>query len=103
MLIGGKKFLVFVVLVAVIATAFLFFKVSKTKPVAQNLLLPAGFRIETFIDKLNGPRVIEFDAKGRMLVSETGAGDVLIIQNQKKSTLLNGLKSPHGLAFYTDP
>ena len=103
MVISKKKLLTLVVLVVIIAAVFLVFKIAGTKPITQNLVLPTGFKIETYIDNLNSPRAIEFDAKGRMLVSETKAGNVLVIEGQKKSILLGDLRSPHGLAFYTDP
>ena len=74
------------------------------------LTLPDGFAIRKFADGLDGPRVIVFDPKERMLVSETKAGRVIILEDtngdgsaETKTILLDGLRSPHGLAFYEDP
>ena len=74
------------------------------------LNIPEGFRISVAAKDLNGPRVILFDAKGRMLVSETKAGRVSIFDPstvlgasggfENKRVLIENLKSPHGLAFY---
>jgi len=111
MKIYNRKVIIIVVLVIILAIVVFVFEKTRNGQITQNLLLPEGFKIETFADKLNGPRVIEFDATGRMLVSETKVGDILviedkskdgIIQDNEKSVLLNGLKSPHGSAFYTD-
>ncbi|MBI2063715.1 MAG: PQQ-dependent sugar dehydrogenase [Candidatus Yanofskybacteria bacterium] len=74
------------------------------------LTLPDGFAIRKFADGLDGPRVITFDSKDRMLVSETKAGRVIKLEDtdgdgsaETKTVLLKGLRSPHGLAFYEDP
>lgn len=74
------------------------------------LNLPEGFDISVAVNNLDGPRVILFDAKGRMLVSETKAGRVSILEDadqdgnfENKATLIENLKSPHGLDFYKDP
>lgn len=72
------------------------------------LSLPEGFQISIAAGDLEGPRVIAFDPSGRMLVSETKAGRVLVLEDKDgdgkfeiKRTLIENLKSPHGLAFYT--
>ena len=73
------------------------------------LNLPDGFKISVVAENFDGPRVILFDAKGRMLVSETKAGRVSVLDPsatdsfENKRVLIDGLKSPHGLDFYTDP
>ncbi len=67
--------------------------------------IPEGFEISVAASGLENPRVILFDPKGRMLVSETKAGRVSILEGaefETKRTLIKGLKSPHGLAFYVD-
>ena len=60
-----------------------------------------GYFMEVFARDLDDPRVIAFDAKGRMLISETDAGRVTIVSPERR-ILLEGLDNPHGLAFYTD-
>lgn len=73
------------------------------------LNVPEGFKISIAVKGLDNPRVILFDAKGRMLISETKAGRVSILEDkgkngdfETKSTLIENLKSPHGLDFYAD-
>jgi glucose/arabinose dehydrogenase len=75
--------------------------------------IPDGFNISIVAKDLENPRVIIFDPKGRMLVSETKAGRVSILDPstklgagdsfENKRVLIEGLKSPHGLDFYKDP
>ena len=76
------------------------------------LNLPEGFEISVIAKGLEDSRVIAFDPRGRMLVSETKAGRVSILDPsttlgaggfENKLTLIDGLKSPHGLDFYKDP
>ncbi|MDP3792293.1 MAG: PQQ-dependent sugar dehydrogenase [bacterium] len=71
------------------------------------LNVPEGFKISVFTKDLNSPRVMEFDPKGRMLVSETKEGKVVLLEDKDKNgkadeptTVLENLRSPHGLAFY---
>lgn len=72
-----------------------------------NLSISDGVRIEVFADGLEGPRVIAFDSSGKILISETKAGRVTLLDDENndgsvdnKKVLIEGLKSPHGLAFY---
>src|SRR3989338_8015056 len=74
------------------------------------LTVPDGFKISIVASGLTNPRVIAFDPKGRMLVSETKAGRVSILDPSTtlgargnfeiKRALIEGLKSPHGLDFF---
>src|SRR5690606_17989934 len=71
-----------------------------------HLSVPEGCYIDVFAEELSGPRVIAFDPAGRMVVSETRAGRVSVLENKdqngkadERRTLLNGLNRPHGLAF----
>lgn len=71
------------------------------------LFINDGFNINVFDKSLEDPRVIVFDSAGRMIVSETKAGRVIILEDKDKNgiaetkrTLLSGLNKPHGLAFY---
>lgn len=91
-------------------------KIDKTKNDNLSFLnFPDGFDISVAANNLDGPRVILFDSKGRMLVSETKAGRVSILDPVKsqngqianesfehRRVLIGGLKSPHGLVFYKD-
>lgn len=110
--ISDKKIIIPVAFAAILIIVFFAFKkIEINPPAVQDLTLLGGFKIETYADKLSGPRVMEFDGKGRILVSQTEAGNVLVIedknkdgsiQDNEKSILLGNLKSPHGLAFFTD-
>ena len=73
------------------------------------LKLPDGFKIDIFAKDLENPRVIAFDPAGRALVSETKTGKVLMLKDsdndgkaEDKVVILENLKQPHGLDFYTD-
>src|SRR3989344_3446839 len=73
------------------------------------LSMPEGFKISVIAKDLENPRVILFDAKGRLLVSETKAGRVSVLEDankdgsfENKRALIDNLKAPHGLDFYKD-
>ena len=69
------------------------------------LNVPEGFKISVAVKGLENSRVILFDARGRMLVSETKAGRVSVLEGsgfEIKHALIEGLRSPHGLDFYKD-
>ncbi len=73
------------------------------------LNVPEGFRISIVAKGLDNPRVIVFDSKNRMLVSETGVGRVMIFEDKdkngtydSKTILIENLISPHGLAFFVE-
>lgn len=73
------------------------------------LNIPEGFKVTIAAKNLSDPRVILFDIKDRMLISETKEGRVSILEGKDKNgdfetkrTLIDKLKSPHGLAIYTD-
>lgn len=117
---------IWILVIVAIAAVFLFFykpgflkdlsnyNPPKPAPIPGNgelnfLQLPDGFSISIFARDLKEPRVIIFDPKGRMLVSETKAGRIAVLEDkdkdgvaETKATLRDGLRLPHGLAFYTD-
>lgn len=77
-------------------------------PVA-GFAVPEGLSMSVVAQGLTNPRVIAFDPQGRMLVSETKAGRVILLKDADKDgvmeervAVLGNLKSPHGIAFYTD-
>ncbi|MEK7507198.1 MAG: PQQ-dependent sugar dehydrogenase [Patescibacteria group bacterium] len=76
-------------------------------PSLSFLNLPEGFEINVFAKNLENPRVLTFDPNGSVLVSETKAGRVVLLENGEngiadtKKVLLSGLNKPHGLAFYS--
>src|SRR3989338_2033264 len=83
------------------------------------LKTPNGFKISVAASGLTNPRVILFDARGRILVSETKGGRVSVLEDPEPSpvasygagkdnylktrrTLIECLRSPHGLAFFVE-
>lgn len=71
------------------------------------LNVPEGFKISIAVKDLDNPRVILFDVKGRMLVSETKVGRVMVLEDKDKDgvfesrfSLIENLKAPHGLDFF---
>jgi len=79
-------------------------------PGVDFLKAPEGFRVSVFAEGLAGPRVIAFDPRGRVLASVPKEGKVLVLEDQDndgfaeiKRVVLQGLRLPHGLDFYTDP
>ncbi|OGI64139.1 hypothetical protein A2914_00330 [Candidatus Nomurabacteria bacterium RIFCSPLOWO2_01_FULL_41_21] len=74
--------------------------------VVPGLSPPEGFQITFFAKDLPGARVMEFDPKGRMLVTQTKEGIISLLSDEdsdglaeKKKTLISGLKNPHGMAW----
>lgn len=95
------------VILAAIIWLQLFSDTSGTQPTPVPTLSVSGFDFTVVADGLEKPRVIAFDAKERLLVSELGANRVSLLEKDAsgqlvRRTLLDGLRSPHGLAFYTD-
>src|SRR3989344_5488230 len=71
------------------------------------LKLTEGFNINIFAKDLKNPRVVVFDSEGRMLVSETKKGNVVLLEDKDKNgtaeikkTILSGMNNPHGIAFF---
>ena len=78
----------------------------------QGITVPAGFKLSTFSTGITGARVMEMDPKGRILVSQTSEGKIIALGNynddnfsdeSEKKVLIEGLKKPHGMAFYCNP
>lgn len=71
--------------------------------------IPEGFKIGVFAKDLPNARDLEFTPGGTLLVSLTASGKVIALPDRnsdgvadEKIEILNGLKRPHGLAFYKD-
>lgn len=85
--------------------------VTKTEPPpplpegdSAPLIVPQGFKATIFARGVEGARVMTFDPKGTMLVSQTSAGKVVALPNRDTDlkadrivTVLEGLKQPHGM------
>ena len=68
------------------------------------LKLPTGFSIGIFAKNLPGARVMIFDLKGNIWLSQTKEGTIskLTIKDGRlisQAVIFSGLKNPHGLAF----
>jgi glucose/arabinose dehydrogenase len=100
---------IFALFLLVIAGSFLAANANAantTFDLAQ-LKAPAGFHVALFAREVDGPRLMVFSPGGVLLVSESGEGRVSALPDPqhtgkalKKVTILEGLKEPHGLAFY---
>lgn len=63
--------------------------------------IPKGASFSVFARDLINPRVMVFDPKGNILVSIPSQGKVVgLNQNGSQTTVFDGLKEPHGLAFF---
>jgi glucose/arabinose dehydrogenase len=79
---------------------------EKTPFDLKQLKMPDGFHISVFAE-VDGARLLVFSPGGRLLVSASGEGKVVVLPDSKHTgkadsvvTLLAGLNEPHGLAFY---
>lgn len=109
-MINSKKniFILLGVVLAVIigVTAWWKFGYQKTSGITA---LSQELRTTVFARGLKEPSFMAFDSAGRMLVSESGAGRVVMLPDEnhdgsaeKPLVLLEHLATPSGLAFYTD-
>jgi len=72
--------------------------------------VPEGFEMNVFARDVEGARVMLFDSKGRMLVSQTDEGSVAILTDtnsdgvaEEQKVLVKGLNHPHGMVFECNP
>jgi glucose/arabinose dehydrogenase len=70
------------------------------------LVIPAGFKIETFASGLGPVRFMAFDEQNTLVATVTGDGKVISLPDSDKDgradrtvTLLTDLSSPHGIVF----
>ncbi|MEK7515011.1 MAG: hypothetical protein AAB608_01360, partial [Patescibacteria group bacterium] len=110
--------------VAIVAAVFLIgpmriaywvgYRVPEPTPIPSDgstafLSLPNGLGAHAFAQGLEGPRVIAFDPRGRIVVSEMKAGRITRLDDgdrngvaETHTVLMAGLTNPHGIAFYTN-
>ncbi len=81
-------------------------RVTSPPPGAQ-LVLPPGFKIAVFADKLDDPRRMLLAPNGDVVLSEPGAGKITILRDanhhgvaEQRFTFAANLDSPYGLAFH---
>jgi glucose/arabinose dehydrogenase len=72
----------------------------------RSLNLPAGFRAQLFASGLTNPRLMAFDERGVLHVTQTRAGSVVALPDRDGDGVADevvvihaGLNRPHGLAF----
>jgi hypothetical protein len=77
------------------------------KPSGASISVPSGFRVDTFISSLTGPRKMLVASNGDILVTEMRAGRVTVLHPAsdgsrvaRTDVYLQGLDLPFGLAFY---
>ncbi|MBI4127753.1 MAG: PQQ-dependent sugar dehydrogenase [Parcubacteria group bacterium] len=68
------------------------------------LSLPLGFSIATFAKDLSNARVLAFDARGNLWVSQTKKGIISLLEIEdgkviRQNPVLRNLNNPHGLDF----
>src|SRR5690349_19743345 len=77
-------------------------------PDGQQLVVPAGFKVEVFAEKMNFPRAMVLAPNGDVFVSEpqTSNGRITVLRDTNKDgiadvreTFASGLNRPFGLAF----
>lgn len=74
--------------------------------IIKKLSVPKGFTLGVYASNLPGARVLEFDDKGRLFVSQTSSGKITLLSDtngdgaaDSSKTLLKNLNKPHGMAF----
>jgi len=79
----------------------------ESQPSNATLHLLPGFRISLFADKLDNPRAMLQAPNGDVIVSEPGAGKIIILRDanhdgiaEQRFTFASGLDNPYGLAFH---
>ena len=73
---------------------------------ADEVTVPAGFRIDVFAENVGGARALAVDSEGVLFVSVTSRGRVLALPDRRGAgratevvTILEDLDRPYGLAF----
>ncbi|MEJ0098466.1 MAG: PQQ-dependent sugar dehydrogenase [Pseudomonadota bacterium] len=76
------------------------------KPDGAQLSLPSGFKIETYLTGLTGPRAMRVAPNGDILLAETNAGRVQVLhpsadgKTATPTVFAQGLQQPYGIALY---
>jgi len=76
-------------------------------PPGARLVLPPGFKISVFADNLDEPRRMLLAPNGDVILSEPGAGKILILRDanhdgvaEQRFTFASNLNGPYGLALH---
>jgi glucose/arabinose dehydrogenase len=71
------------------------------QPASASLSVPAGFRVERWMEGLYGaPREMILGPGGEVIVSQIASGQVTVIVDGERHDLITGLNGPFGLALH---
>jgi glucose/arabinose dehydrogenase len=94
-------------LVAVLAAALLYWRLSAPRFDLDRLRLPAGFSIDLFAEGLGDPRALAVGDEGTVFAGTLEAGQVLALPDRDRDgradtvlVIARGLFMPHGIAFH---
>lgn len=83
---------------------------APTESVVTEFTLPDGYQMNVFARGIDGARVMLFDSKARMLVSQTDEGTVTVLNDadgdgvaEESKVLISDLNHPHGMVFECNP
>src|SRR5262245_3223934 len=79
--------------------------VADEDKLSSRLSLPDGYTLNIYSHGLEGPRLMQLEASGDLIVSETDSGRITIVKRDRDGdgrsdgteTLREGLDMPHGL------
>jgi glucose/arabinose dehydrogenase len=78
-----------------------------TRPAGAMPQVPAGFKVELYLDNLKGPRQIRIAPNGDFFVTETSAGEIKVVRGrgadgkpQQVETFATGQRGAFGINFY---
>jgi glucose/arabinose dehydrogenase len=72
------------------------------RPSSAELKLPAGFKVEEYLTGFQQPRYMTLGPNKELLVADSAAGIIYVVENRQKKELLKGLNRPFGMAFWKD-
>jgi glucose/arabinose dehydrogenase len=94
-------------LVAVLAAALLYWRLSAPRFDLDRLRLPAGFSLDLFAEGLGDPRALAVGDEGTVFAGTLEAGQVLALPDRDRDgradtvlVIARGLFMPHGVAFH---
>ncbi|HEY0979948.1 MAG TPA: PQQ-dependent sugar dehydrogenase [Candidatus Paceibacterota bacterium] len=83
---------------------------APTESVVTDFTLPEGYEMNVFARGVEGARVMLFDSRARMLVSQGGEGSIMVLTDansdgvaEEQKVLVENLTHPHGMALQCNP
>ena len=90
-----------------ITVLIIFFSVSSNSSNLERLVIPDGFEISIFADKLESPRQIAETDSGYVIAGSKKGDKIYALQDsdldgyaEKKILIADGLQNPTGVSFY---